>query len=80
MAARGYAGTYLSVSDLISVLPPDYMVIIKNGKDVMDQGVVWVLKQYEWKMEEARHWDVLSMETNFNNDEVTIRAGYHVAR
>lgn len=80
MAARGYAGNYLSVASLINVLPSDYIIIAKENENELYKGIVWVARQSGWVMEKLARYDVISFETNFNNDECTVKAGYRVAR
>lgn len=64
-------GRFLELSKLVSILPEDYLIHIKQGLDIMWEGIAWVFV-YENMARRYKDYAVLSFEINHNNTDVMI--------
>ena len=68
---RGMCGTYLTLTQLIKVLPTDYMVRIKHGDVEVWKGIAWVY-MYDSVFYRFKDAYVMKFEIDYNNTEVEI--------
>ena len=74
-AIRKATGDFLELSKLVSILPEDYLIHIKQGVDIMWEGIAWVFVS-EGMERRYKDYAVLGFEINHNNTEAMISVAW----
>ena len=67
-----YAGKFLTVGELVNILPADYYLYLKDKDRVIWEGISWVLP-FEKIFNTWKDCGVREFTTTFYNDRATIQ-------
>ena len=74
-STRNISGNFLELNKLIDILPVDYLLHIKSGKEVVWEGIAWVFG-FDGMTARFKDYAVLNFEINYNNTDAIITVAW----